>query len=1343
MNGAKRRKLADGGVERVQSWSQSDVLSWIEGDSFRAAILGQYRQALIDSDVCDGQQLLELTPEDLEREIGISNACHRLFIEAELDTLRGNVPYGDEALEWQWEKVREWLQSVGQLQRFEKNLEQNGIVNGQVMFKLLSLPSEACHACLASVGMDKAPSRRLFIREATKLFSTLSTPVPVLHLNSGEVQSELSQPSSMVTGPSSPIATSLDEDSMDLSRIVMMHASPLVMYTSDPKDPKQPLQLLDLEAEARALLEIRRETPTDAVLDFVTATIDSFQQALSHECSVLHLSGHGMSAVGSEPRLLFENANGDGSAQVITVDTLSTLLGPNKESLTLKCVVLSTCFSEAFSSAFLSAGVMCVIGTKEKVVDKVAETFNKTFYSYVLRHTHPRKGQVLSVFKKAFDMACARVKVISANDARNFQFFQSRESAETGMTSLSLEGASPCISAASTPVATPVSQAIVIQGVGVAASWSNQLLTPNPRPMHQSRLPAMVDHFLGRQIDMHEILKGILGHRLVTIKGCVGVGKTALARAVALHMDKRKHWRSQFIDGMYFVELQGVTTEEAITKRVFDAMKRQKNGPGLPWLIPELVCCDLSTLLHHLTNARLLVFLDGCDDAFEILPGLLSKFLDECHELKFVCTSRRMTPQPQGHVNFTHALEVLSEKDAKRLLVKLCQRSIPEEEFQAAHKQGKFQALMQKLSQHPATIDIAAQMLRKKTLLEVLDELEKPLHHATMSDAGFSQLFVTLDAAFSQLPSSAQSLYVLLAMLPSGADPELLNHVCGQDTWRGPMDTLVDESIAVMIRDHENTSGTPGGRIFSQTELYRLGFSYIITCANRKAFDRTEWHTAICAHMAKQSRAAHAAWMGPNNESSIAWLTLHERNLWCCLHDALAHAGNPKLRELDSYKDYVDAVSVITRHFAEMLRMSERKADANTSIQLGLEISRKHRFQLGEARCHLVASKNWAEQRRINESRENLLRALVLFSRTGNTQGYHEALWMVAKQKVQVGWRPREDYDAQILSSTLKLIEDSMIAEMDGEEDVGVESPQQVTSGRELSHHCALVAEVVQNPPMDIVNQLLNEGIQDQRLEAECLLLKGEVKYLEHSSTNVADAENLFQMARKKFKSVNDVFGQAEATKHLAQLELKRNNQKLAWSLLNECFEFYKSCQLLVSQTNIVRLIGEIKFGEAKDLYEAREYEKSLECAKIAENKLRVARNYFQKLGRKHGEVASLRLLGELYDWIATSPPLKGSTEQEAIQCLKLALDCTEAKPTPPGIRLRLKASLKLLDILTRSSSAEYVKEANAVFELAQQILSETTDADQTVFRPKLEQARQKLENSKTQRLTDSFLVNM
>ncbi len=52
------------------------------------------------------------------------------------------------------------------------------------------------------------------------------------------------------------------------------------------------------------------------------------------------------------------------------------------------------------------------------------------------------------------------------------------------------------------------------------------------------------------------MLKAITRERLVTIKGSVGIGKTALARAVARYMDCRESWRRMFADGVYFVQLQ-------------------------------------------------------------------------------------------------------------------------------------------------------------------------------------------------------------------------------------------------------------------------------------------------------------------------------------------------------------------------------------------------------------------------------------------------------------------------------------------------------------------------------------------------------------------------------------------------------------------------------------------------------------------------------------------------------------------------------------------------------------------------------------------------------------------
>lgn len=45
-----------------------------------------------------------------------------------------------------------------------------------------------------------------------------------------------------------------------------------------------------------------------------------------------------------------------------------------------------------------------------------------------------------------------------------------------------------------------------------------------------SKMKGKVDDFLGRSVEMHQLICYLHDHRLVTIKGVPGIGKTSLAK---------------------------------------------------------------------------------------------------------------------------------------------------------------------------------------------------------------------------------------------------------------------------------------------------------------------------------------------------------------------------------------------------------------------------------------------------------------------------------------------------------------------------------------------------------------------------------------------------------------------------------------------------------------------------------------------------------------------------------------------------------------------------------------------------------------------------------------------
>ena len=65
--------------------------------------------------------------------------------------------------------------------------------------------------------------------------------------------------------------------------------------------------------------------------------------------------------------------------------------------------------------------------------------------------------------------------------------------------------------------------------------------------------PSNVEGFIGRQQEMYEIINLLESHRLVSILGPPGIGKTSLSRNLANYLKDRR----KFSDGIIFVGLRG------------------------------------------------------------------------------------------------------------------------------------------------------------------------------------------------------------------------------------------------------------------------------------------------------------------------------------------------------------------------------------------------------------------------------------------------------------------------------------------------------------------------------------------------------------------------------------------------------------------------------------------------------------------------------------------------------------------------------------------------------------------------------------------------------------------
>jgi hypothetical protein len=137
-------------------------------------------------------------------------------------------------------------------------------------------------------------------------------------------------------------------------------------------------------------------------------------------------------------------------------------------------------------------------------------------------------------------------------------------------------------------------------------------------------LRAATTSFIGRESELDELQAAVKAHRLVTLTGVGGVGKTGLALEVAARL------AGEFPDGVWFFELAAVADPAAVPDAVA-AVLGITQQPGKS--VSESVAAALEG------RVRLLVF-DNCEPVLDAAADLVEAILAASATVRVVATSR-------------------------------------------------------------------------------------------------------------------------------------------------------------------------------------------------------------------------------------------------------------------------------------------------------------------------------------------------------------------------------------------------------------------------------------------------------------------------------------------------------------------------------------------------------------------------------------------------------------------------------------------------------------------------------------------------------------------------------
>jgi predicted ATPase/class 3 adenylate cyclase len=149
---------------------------------------------------------------------------------------------------------------------------------------------------------------------------------------------------------------------------------------------------------------------------------------------------------------------------------------------------------------------------------------------------------------------------------------------------------------------------------------------PRPRtidaPAHN--LPVQTTRFIGRATERAAVRDLINRHRLVTVVGAGGAGKTRLAVEAAGELVE------QFRDGVWFADLSAVATSDLVDVNVAAALGLRPE-PGRP---------VIQTVADHVRDRRLLLLLDTSDAQLPAARRLVSRLLTAGADVAVLATSR-------------------------------------------------------------------------------------------------------------------------------------------------------------------------------------------------------------------------------------------------------------------------------------------------------------------------------------------------------------------------------------------------------------------------------------------------------------------------------------------------------------------------------------------------------------------------------------------------------------------------------------------------------------------------------------------------------------------------------